>query len=266
MEDVNKQIMTLSKYIKNPDIYGTGSVNISAVRQNYESRYNKLLQDHKYFTVTKTSNNEYMFVNVKVPSETVKEVLYDVVIRFNKEGRPESSDIKFFSNIAAFTFSHAYIYDSYNLLIPELLDKLPEEIMLPADMKNKNNILTYEKSIFYACNYLYNNYKLLYKPDSMNFTKFMDSISSLDSKLKEYNIASNKMKIEKKKLKDSLKTSVKLDKKGNVKIRTSNKSNDVIKSSVNKIGRSTNKVSSVNKISRSTKKSTSSINKIKGHK
>lgn len=205
---MDKQILTLKKYMTNADIYKTGAVNTSAVQQNYKFRYNELLRLYKKFTVNKASNDDGVFMLVKVPSETLKGILYDVVIKFKKDGdgKIENHEIQVFSNIPAFIYYHAFIYNSYDLLIPELSDKFPEEISEPPEIRNKQYILTYEKSIYYACLYIYSHLDFMYMKDTINVKDLCEKyVASSDAKNIECKKERDRIAKEKRDLKKELK-------------------------------------------------------------
>ena len=122
-----------------------------------EDKYKIKLNAH-----TKIGNAYYFHVKIPSKSQEEKNMMYDVVIKFftNKEKCEKATHIRdyyiqFFSNSPSFIYNYAVLYKKHGFLIdnlyskldPRYFDKLPEKT-------NKDLELSYDKSIYYACQYL----------------------------------------------------------------------------------------------------------------
>lgn len=130
----------------------------------YETKYRSMVAGDKIkyngFCVVEDS----YYIHIKVPSESQKDgnYMYDVVIRFFTDN-PEVSIqshlrnyfIQFFSNSPSFMYQYAYLYNKEGFLIEALYNKLdPDYIDTPPEKTNKNMIMGYDKSIYFACKFL----------------------------------------------------------------------------------------------------------------
>ena len=88
--------------------------------------------------------------------------MYDVVIRFftdnpevAKQNHLRNYFIQFFSNSPSFMYQYAYLYNKEGFLIEALYNKLdPGYIDTPPEKTNKDMVMGYDKSIYFACRFL----------------------------------------------------------------------------------------------------------------
>ena len=152
------EFQTLSEFLREPFGKSDDMSKIQKFIAGYrEDKYKIKLNAH-----TKIGNAYYFHVKIPSKSQEEKNMMYDVVIKFftNKENCEKSSHIRdyyiqFFSNSPSFIYNYAVLYKKhgflidnlYNKLDPRYFDKLPEKT-------NKDLDLSYDKSIYYACQYL----------------------------------------------------------------------------------------------------------------
>lgn len=160
---------TVKEYLDNPMGKGSTAItNRTAIQASLNFRYEDLVKknkglDHKLFRY-----NDTFYIHVKIPSESKRENTYDVVIMLSSLDEKFSTDINLnryfmsvFSNCPSFVYTFAYVYNKYDMLIPELKDKY-EHVTLESEPKIKNpaEIINYDKSIYFACKYI-TEHKLL---------------------------------------------------------------------------------------------------------
>ena len=183
---------TLSEFLFHP--FG---VSINSESEKYNSKYEEFKS--MISVVGYSVLDESYYIHVKVPSESQPGKKYDVVIQFIpqtktmvKEHTLDSYVIQFFSNSPGFIYKYAALYKLHGYMIdalqekldPEYADKLPEQAN--SDMK-----LMYDKSIYFATKFLYEN-RLTYLSKSgirfsnkLSFRQLVDSIISNKESLKE---------------------------------------------------------------------------------
>lgn len=210
------KIMTMDQYLKNPSgPYSSSFARRDLIIANLEDRFAKLLKerkkDFKVLIFRGPKPNEYYFY-LRIPSEELKEVIYDVVIQFipvdmnclasktiNKYA------INIFSNSLNFTFTYAYWYNQDDIIIKSLKDKVSKQALTQKpEIKNAEGIYGYEKSLYFALLYIkYNNLNQKYTINSflskdLTLNKVKPKIKNSNSKIMEYNMAKKKEKEEKK--------------------------------------------------------------------
>lgn len=169
--------ITLENYIKNPSGGRARMVGeAEAVRNVYTEKFNKLMlrvAGKIDYVMFKEGNDRYLIL-IKIPSESVKNVTYDVVFDFfvNDDGKARSNHlndyyVRFFSNDPNFNFTYANVFRKNNLLVPELRS-LFDPIVFKESPKttNPNRTVGYVKSLYFA--YLY--FKLRGLDNKINWT------------------------------------------------------------------------------------------------
>jgi hypothetical protein len=139
--------------------------------QDLDARYAKLIDKHGDFKVSIVMHNHSYFYHIIIPSESDRENTYDVVIQFVDDDKNYSNDrnirryiIKLFSNCPSFTFTYAYVYNEYNCLVPELQSKFNDDVLQnPPSTRNPGEIISFEKTTYFACKFLSNHKSMLDK-------------------------------------------------------------------------------------------------------
>jgi len=156
--------LSLDQYLTNPSGKGSAVLNMKYIKEEYNSRYEKLLELHKKFETKIYRYRDIYYLYIKIPSETKKGILYDTVIRFEKGTYSSTTiikdwNIKVICNSPSFVFTYTNTFKTNNLLIDELRSILPKEaINKPAKIRNPNQVVGFEKTIYYACLYILDNY------------------------------------------------------------------------------------------------------------
>lgn len=152
--------MKISEYLSNPFGKGSAFVNRNVIYANLMDRYQALIKKYKTFTTFIYNDNGNYYCHVRIPSESIDEMTYDVVI-FIERGSDliKYNEFKVFSNCPSFVFTYAYVFNKNKMLIDFLKGQFDDQVLYedPA-VRNPNRVLGYEKSIFYALNYLINHF------------------------------------------------------------------------------------------------------------
>lgn len=154
---------TLQSYLKNPVGAGAASTpQRKAILDSLFAKYRALLKAHHHFKASAYKVSDSVVLHVRVPSESVEGVYYDVCIEFMDVGSTETSvltkKIKVFSNNFAFVYTYAYVMNQRDLLIEYFRSLLPKEVLSePPKQRNPDETVNYEKSIVYAIYYIQEN-------------------------------------------------------------------------------------------------------------
>lgn len=221
--------MKLKEYIDNP-LGGR----ISIHRDFYDSMYrekfkllllrvnNKIKYD-LYFT-----KNTYI-VHIKMPSENVKNIIYDLVIEFYSEDKTNvlssnlnNYDFRFFSNDPWFNYVYAYVFKEKKMLFKDLVDKFDKIVFTKKpDITNPNRNTGHIKYLYFA--YLFILNKNLFSKKSYSMYGSLYNNKLFKNNIKEVNDVI-----------DSRKKAEKIDKKKNNNKTKTNSDNILIKNNYKK--------------------------------
>ena len=204
-------IKTLQGYLNNPMGVGSAIPGKQVIYDDLKKRFDTLLRKkpnmwkHKVYT----SKTDY-YIHITVPSETERSNTYDVVFKLypSNEFSANSPTLRnygvlFFSNSPSFTYTFANTFAQKDLIVDELLKKFDDEVLKnKPHIRNPSEIIHYEKSIFFAIQYLMSKDlldKKLIEPGAEKFStkKFVDEIRHTDRIKKEIDSANNEIKREK---------------------------------------------------------------------
>lgn len=159
---MNNKYQNIVEFIKRP--FGKYKPNTS----KYDEFYKKYIKEKSLYikdVVSDKERNVYYF-HIKVPSDSMKEESYDVVIQFfttensleKNKNRLDTYYIQFYSNSPGFIFKYASLYYLYGYLINSFYGKMEEEFKHKTpDISNPKYEMCYDKSIYLACKYLLDN-------------------------------------------------------------------------------------------------------------
>lgn len=249
-------LQNLKDYIDNPMGKGSTAItNKQLIRTDLNTRYEKLMKDKKITFTAYKDKDEYYFHFI-IPSESKRMNTYDVVLYFTMDEEDFKFDnflnryyLKFFSNCPSFTFTYAYVYNNYDMMIKFLRGKF-SSIVLDDNpvVRNPGEVINYEKSIYFACYYLMNHRTLMNKMYLNSVAKpfaqntFVKTIRETDKIQLEIKKENNRLSEEK---------------KNENKSEEKNKIKDAVKKAV---------VGVTDKLKVSGKKKTSAVNHIKPRK
>lgn len=190
---------TLSEFIDNPMGRGSNAIQSrQAIRQDLTIRLNELLKAKDVMlTIYKPKKDGEYFFHFLIPSESVRRTnTYDVVLKFSKpEVGPDVTndkdlsryEVEFFSNSPSFVFTYAYAFNLSNQLVQELAGKFGRTVMNRAPVtRNPFEVINYEKTIFFAAQYLMQNRELIQKrtlavkAKPLNIKSFSQSIRNIE--------------------------------------------------------------------------------------
>jgi hypothetical protein len=164
-------LQTLKEFMDNPMGKGSTAIpNRKLISDDFAKRYNKLIKTKKFEHTVYKDGDDYYF-HIKVPSESERNNTYDVVLHFTQGEESFHNDnflnryyVKFFSNCPSFTFTFAYVFNLYGLLIESLPNKYRDEVLEDDPItRNPGEIISYEKSTYFACYHIMQNNRLMNK-------------------------------------------------------------------------------------------------------
>lgn len=212
---------TMQEYLNNP--MGSGSTamtNRTLIKKDLDSRYDKLIEKHKEFKISvyRIKGHDAYFFHVIIPSETRIDGSYDVVLKLYPEDKDIARDsnikryvMQVFSNCPSFTYTYAYVFNEYNLLIDILRVKYGKEIIKDNPVvRNPGEVINFEKSIYYACKNIMSHAtytsKVTLEPRVKTVSKedFINNIRDIDTIAAEIKKENERLKLIKEKKKDDL--------------------------------------------------------------
>ena len=216
-------LQTIDEYLENP--MGKGSTAISnrkLIQNDLNDRYDELIKKHKDFKHYIYHDNINFYIHILIPSESERDNTYDVVIEFTPSDQDVSNDvtlkryhIKVFSNCPSFTYTYAYVYNNYDMMIDFLRNKYDSIVLRDnPTVKNPGEIINYEKSIYFACKYISSHSGLMNKLslsaiskkiNKVDFSKTIRNTDKIELEIKKEN---NRLKDEKQKKIDKLKKTI----------------------------------------------------------
>ncbi len=193
--------MTFKQYIDNP--MGKGS-SIFSGREMYKKLYTEkfdkvLLREagNIFYKLYYDDRNDHYFCYIKMPSETVENFYYDVVIKFlpmdKKVNKGEqvlnNYRVQFYSDDPAFFYTYLHVFMEKDLFITELKSKVPKAVIKDdKHIRNPAGTVGYVKTLYFA--YLFMGLKnlfmkYLYKAygEEYNRSKFIKEFENMDKKL-----------------------------------------------------------------------------------
>lgn len=154
--------ITLEGYIKNPS--GTRAHMVGerdAAAAIYQQRFNNIMLkcagNIKYYMFKEQDESRYVLF-IKMPSESIDGLTYDVVLDFYTKDDPKKKStkldeycVRFFANDPNFTYTYAYTFKKNKLIVPELTAKLdPRSLKEKPKVTNPHTTVGYCKSIYSA--------------------------------------------------------------------------------------------------------------------
>lgn len=142
--------MKLKRFLSDNFSLGKGSIKIPAEEliNKYRNNYHEAIKKGLKFPTDLywIAKESVVVVHVKVPSESVKNFYYDVLIQFEKDGKDfEDCHIKIFSNSPSFVYTYAYVFyhledderEGKGMIIDDYDKKIPKERLLVSGAENK---------------------------------------------------------------------------------------------------------------------------------
>lgn len=180
--------MTPRQYIMNP--LGKGSAIASQkVREELDKEFTTLQHD---ITLKRYFIQGYRLIyHVIIPSRSVKNLNYDVILEFDLEQDPNATsiqDLNFqtFSNCPSFVYTYAHTFYKMNMIPTWLQKKYPKDILSKApDIRNHYQIIFYERSLYLALRYITRKQTVGIE-DSKSMSLALESTQTVYSKVKPF--------------------------------------------------------------------------------
>lgn len=213
--------MQLKKFLDDNLTLGKGAVKIPAAEmiEKYRKRYDDMRKKNLRFKfdVHALMPGARAVVHVKVPSETVSNFFYDVLVEFNPfitgnvAGRRASSfqdcHIRIFSNCPSFVYTYAYVFyhmkdpdlGSDSLIIDKFNQKIPKDRLMMHGpekslgeepltqspvVRNPYGLPLFDKSIYYAIFYIMDELdfnRTVYNKKMITERQLLQNIPDFDS-------------------------------------------------------------------------------------
>lgn len=191
--------MTFNQYIQNPmGIANSVISNREMYRQLYTKKLDAIMvrevgHTNRMETHTYKDGKRYI-AYLKIPSETVPNFFYDVLIEFTE---PKTDDknvkkklvgnnledyyVRFYSNDPSFVFTFTHAFVKNDMFFKEFSNKMSKRALKEkAEQKNPKDLVGYVKSIYFA-------YLLMKRKGLFNKLKYLETYNktSLDNRVME---------------------------------------------------------------------------------
>jgi len=221
--------LTLKQYMDNPMGKGSTVFNKKVILGDLDSRYNKLLTKHKSFKTFIWIDKLDFYILTKIPSETYDDIYYDVLFKFTEPDNTVRSDTNLnrylmyvFSNSPSFVYTYANVYYRNGLLVDFLENKYKSEVINDNPViRNPNDVINYEKSIYYCCKYLIDKNLLNKVTLGLKAKKF--SIKEISNEVKDTDTILLDIKKSKRKVSEAKKKEISKQKSAKKEIPIDNK-------------------------------------------
>jgi len=155
---------TFEQYARSPFSKGTSSIPAASremIFNNYKEKLDAVIVREMgkfdYFLYYDKNNDTYT-CHVKVPSEVVPKLRYDVIIQFYTDIESVKSSnvldryyIRVFSNDPAYNYTYCHTHIECGLFLTDFANKIDKQIITSeAKTRNPNNELGYVKSLVFA--------------------------------------------------------------------------------------------------------------------
>lgn len=167
--------INLFNFLKDPSILGgPDTYRGEAVKQKYPAKYVSYIQKNRNIPLEIFYDDKKYLYHMRIVSENKDDVYYDVLIELStddktKEASPTIANyekLRFFSNTPRFTFTFAYVFNKYKIIISELKDKFDDiTFQEPPKKTNSKMAIGYDSTIFMAIYFLKANSFYLRKAD-----------------------------------------------------------------------------------------------------
>lgn len=203
-------MITTKQMLQNPSgKYSAYFSRRDLIIENLKNRFANIYEKYGDFEISIYKEGEDIYYYLKVPSETVENFYFDVVIEATPLSPSSKTDytinnyyLKLFSNSPNFVFTYTYVYEQTNSLIDFLKDKIDEKALTePPKVRNPIQSYGFEKSVYFAL--LFINLKKLDKKsnlkyETLNKDELYKKIATSKSTLKKYTIEHRKQSLQKK--------------------------------------------------------------------
>ena len=175
--------MILQTFLNDTISFGAVKIPLKETIEGYRTRYNALISKARItYTPYYVMPGGRILIHFKIPSETVPNFFYDVLLELSGGQKSKSfseCDVKFFSNCPSFVYTYAYTFYNFRdpstktkLFVDEFGQKIPKNnlIVRPSEKKYDEIVLTsrpntrnpYElplldKSLYYAIFFMIDN-------------------------------------------------------------------------------------------------------------
>ena len=195
--------MTFDQFIDNPLGRNSAVLTIAArksILDSYSKKWDVIMLrengniNHSFYHDEK--HNAY-YAHFKIPSETVKNFYYDVVIKFTADAKVGEGGkdlfkyaVQFYSNDPSFVYTYAYVFKKNGMFIDELSERMSREALRkPPKVKNPHQNTGYVKTIVFAYLLMKNkkyNDRTIFRGSAATYSKgrLLGNVENADIKIK----------------------------------------------------------------------------------
>ena len=198
------EVFTLKDFIKNPTGKGTSFMGSREILHDaMNNKFKKLKKNIKMDIYS--FQNSYFFV-FKIPSESVKDFYYDVVLCLYSDTAEIDMDnnitrykLDFFSNMHSFVYTYANILYNNNMIVKGLEKKYPSIILKKGpEKRNPNEVFGFEKSTYISALYINSNIDFMNKDYLRKIAKPIKRVSVISKKIRDFETIDTEYKKKKK--------------------------------------------------------------------
>lgn len=165
MQDTGSVYQTIREFLNRPFNMKNPSQlkDLQKTKNELDGKYAKCVKHICFISSTEVAGS--YLLHLKIPSQSRPGTYYDVVIQFfTTDTSVENADslepylLQFFSNSPSFIYKYAALYKMHGYLIEAFQSKLNQEYGEKYPEKtNKEGILSFDKSLYFACKYIVEN-------------------------------------------------------------------------------------------------------------
>ena len=212
--------ITFNRYMDNPSTSTSVYTTRSMYKNMYQQKFDALMVRTNGQILYKLYNcadaHDTHYVHIKIPSEQLPNLFYDVVVKLYTD-KNELKDnatfrehyVKFFSNDHAFVYTFAHAFNKHGLFITELKDKMSKRALTDkAEIHNPKDDIWYVKSLVFAYYVMHRNNlfaRSIFKQIGRNFViaEFLKNIASVEQKFYERDQLLKQQQTEKQKAREA---------------------------------------------------------------
>ena len=175
---------------------GASVLSFAPIRNELDKQYSVL--QHAISVTWYSLGKEYLIAHVKVPSHSIENLFYDVLIEIDINTIPDNvsvinnGNVRVFSNCPSFVFTFANVFNKNGDFIDWARSKYPKEIMKKdPEVRNPANVVSYERSLYLAFKYILSNGRNYKNRVKLNLTNsktkdILKDVKTSEEILKEY--------------------------------------------------------------------------------
>lgn len=151
--------MNIQSYLKNPMGEGSSVLMLKQAQVNLDDQFASLSGGIRL--VWYSIGSKYLIAHLKIPSHSVVEMNYDVLVEFDIDTLDQNASVintaqaRVFSNCPSFIYTYAKVFDEQGNLIPWTKSLYQKDIFKKdPNKRNPAKLVGYERSLYLAFKYI----------------------------------------------------------------------------------------------------------------